>query len=243
MRTFLIGGGWSPHCRNQIWGPFLSSGPASPTVACVVLDEGDGQAQFERWAGALRQTSRCTPQPVLVPVGGRLELAALAGADALLVCGGLTPAYAAAVGPVADDLHDWLASGRPFAGFSAGASCASGEAIVGGWRLADRRVCPEDAAEGLDQVTTAPGLGLVPFAVDVHAAQWGTVSRGLAAVQAGVLPAVVALDEDTVLIDGELVEGIGQAWCIVAGLRGTVQVRAVASGQRLPTEILPVMPR
>ncbi len=237
MRTFLIGGGWSQECRNQIWGPFLAAGPSCPVVACLVLDDGDGTAQFERWASVLRSTSRCDPAPVLVPPGGQLDLSALAGADALLVCGGLTPAYAAALRPVAADVNQWLAAGRPYAGFSAGAACAAGQAIVGGWRWGDRRVCPEDAAEDLDQVTTAPGLGLVPFAVDVHAAQWGTISRGLAAVQEGLMAAVVALDEDTVLIDGELVEGAGQAWCIVAGLRGTVQVRAVPSGQRLPPEV------
>ena len=36
--------------------------------------------------------------------------------------------------------------------------------------------------EDLDDVVPRPGLGLVGFAVDVHAAQWGTVGRLVHAV-------------------------------------------------------------
>jgi hypothetical protein len=47
----------------------------------------------------------------LVPGGGVLDVGALPAAGALLVCGGLTPAHAAALGPVAGPLRDWLAAG------------------------------------------------------------------------------------------------------------------------------------
>ena len=40
-------------------------------------------------------------------------------------------------------------------------------------------VCPEDCSEGLEEVEIRDGLGLVPFAVDVHAAQAGTLGRAV----------------------------------------------------------------
>src|SRR5450432_3671331 len=101
MATFLIGGGWAPSARALVYQPFLDAAGANPTVACVVIDENDGTAEFERWAGALTATCVCTPVPVLVPVDGLLDISALGAADALLVCGGHTPSYAAAIVPVA----------------------------------------------------------------------------------------------------------------------------------------------
>jgi cyanophycinase len=172
----LLGGGWDPAAAPALYGPFLDAAGTAPAVAVVVLDEGDGTAQFGRWAGVLTRTARCEPVPVLVPAGGRLDPAALGDADALLVCGGLTPAYAAALAPAAGAVRGWLAErDRPCAGFSAGAAVAAGDAVVGGWRSRGVAVCPEDAAEDLDEVAVVPGLGLVPWTVDVHCAQWGTL--------------------------------------------------------------------
>src|SRR4051794_19694129 len=104
----LLGGGWDLAAAPALYGPFLDAAGATPTVATVVLDEGDGQAQFDRWAEVLRRTAKCDPEPVLVPLGGRLQISALGDADALLVCGGLTPAYADALVPVADEIRSWL---------------------------------------------------------------------------------------------------------------------------------------
>jgi cyanophycinase len=99
-----------------------------------VLDEGDGPEQFLRSSGALQSVASCEPFPVLVPLGGTLEVALLGEADALLVCGGLTPAYGEALAPAAAAVRDWLAAGdRPYAGFSAGAAVAADRAVVGGW--------------------------------------------------------------------------------------------------------------
>ena len=55
-------------------------------------------------------------------------------------------------------------------------------ALVGGYRIDGVEVCGEECSEGLDTVDVRDGLGLAPFAVDVHA---GTVSRAVAAVAAG----------------------------------------------------------
>lgn len=237
MTLFLIGGGWTAEAREAVYGPFLRAAGDRPTVACVVLDEGDGAAQFERWATALTATRPCTPVPVLVPEGGRLEVASLGGADGLLVCGGLTPAYAAALAPSAEPLRDWLVeSNRPYAGFSAGAAVAAGRAVVGGWREDGVVVCPEDAAEDLDELSVVPGLGLVPFALDVHAAQWGTLARLVAAVHGGRVTSGVALDEDTLLTvtadAPATVAGLGQAHVVRVGPDG-VTVRSHRAGEKI----------
>ena len=234
----LIGGGWDPSASAAVYGPFLEAAGTAPTVATLVLDEGghgsEGMAQFARWADVLGRTACCEPVPVLVPLGGQLDPAALGDADALLVCGGLTPAYAAALAPVAGRLRAWLAAGeRPFAGFSAGAAVAAGRAVVGGWRSGGVPVCPEDAAEDLGEVSVVDGLDLVPWTVDVHCAQWGTLPRLLTAVAGGGRG--LALDEDTAVHidgDGARVAGHGTAWLVDGG--PTTTVSALRSGARLP---------
>jgi len=62
-------------------------------------------------------------------------------------------------------------AGLVYGGFSAGSAIASAWALVGGWRATARgreiEVCHEDCGEDLDAVTVRPGLGLVPFTVDL----------------------------------------------------------------------------
>ena len=190
----LIGGGWDEAAAPAVYGPFLAEAgaaaaragrPGKPVIACVVFDEGDGRAQFARWEAVLTAAAFCEPVPILISEQAPLGVARLGNADGLLVCGGLTPGYAAAGVPAAVDVLDWLVvGGRPYAGFSAGSSIAAVDAVVGGWLVDGMQVCPEDAGEDLEELTVVPGLGLVPFAVDVHCAQWGTLPRLLAAVRA-----------------------------------------------------------
>ena len=118
----------------------------------------------------------------------------LDGAAGVFVGGGWTPGYQEA-------LAGWRApADLPFAGFSAGAAVAAARAIVGGWRLGGREVCAEEAGEDLDELAVRDGLGLVPFAVDVHATQWGTLTRLVHAVGAGLVDEGWAIDEGTVLV-------------------------------------------
>ncbi len=62
--TFLIGGGWGD---PGVYEPFLraaTDAPGStPRIACVILDEGegDGERQFARYDEALRSAGDCTP--------------------------------------------------------------------------------------------------------------------------------------------------------------------------------------
>ncbi len=220
-----------------MYGPFLESAGTSPVVATLVLDEGDGLEQFARWAEVLRRTAPCEPVPVLVPLGGQFSVGALPQADALLVCGGLTPAYAAALVPSAAAIREWLLAGdRPYAGFSAGAAVGADRALVGGWRHRGVQVCPDDAAEGLEEVRAVEGLGLLSWSVDVHCAQWGTLPRLLAAV--GDVPhgRGLAIDENTAVhIDGLVgrVAGLGAIQEVTRSRSGTVQLRSARTSSTI----------
>jgi cyanophycinase len=237
--VFLIGGGQQEPAMIANYAEFLAASPAAaPHVACVIVDEGVGKDWFPRYDGLLRRAGPCEPVEVRVSVERGLDLSRLDDCDALLVCGGLTPLYANAIVPNAAGIREWLDSGgRPYCGFSAGAQIAAQRALVGGWRLDGVAVCHEDCAEDLDELSVVDGLGLVPFAVEVHCAQWGTLSRISAAVAVGQVGAAVAIDEDTMLsIDGRPgVSGPGRIWTVVADRYG-LAVSPVTAGMpvRLP---------
>jgi cyanophycinase len=76
-------------------------------------------------------------------------------------------------------------------------------------------VCAPEAAEDLEDLALRPGLGLVPFAVDVHATAWGTLTWLVHAVDAGLVAEGWAIDEGTALVSGDgppRVEGLGSAY-------------------------------
>ncbi|MFI0230316.1 hypothetical protein [Streptomyces sp. NPDC017086] len=233
-RTFLIGGGWN---RAEVYAPFLRQARGARRIGCLIVDEGDGPARFERYAAALGAAGpACVPVPLLVPLGGRFApRAALDGIDGLLVCGGLTPAYQDTLAGCLESLPRLLAErGVPYAGFSAGAAVAARRAVVGGWLAGGVPVCPEETGEDLAEVEVRAGLGLVPFAVDVHAAQWGTLGRLVAAVGRRAVPYGVAVDEDTLLAvadDEARVSGAGRVHVVRPGTAGDVVVRAYGAGE------------
>lgn len=200
-----------------------SAGRSVPRVGIVLIAEAEDLDAGVAWfAEAL---SRCQPVDVVARVhgsdgtggsGGTAGTGGSGGAegddrgsvpwstwweglDAVLVGGGLTPAYHRLLQPHAGMVRQAVASGLPYAGFSAGAMIAAQRALLGGWRIGELAVTHEDNAEDLDQVTVVDGLGLVAPTVEVHTAQWGTLSRLVAAVSDGLVPAGVALDENTVL--------------------------------------------
>jgi cyanophycinase len=214
---FLIGGGREPEDVLPTHRPFAEA-CGSGTIAVLIADEGDGVDE-ERWRSALVDAGAPEVRVVVLSAGRPVADDDVAGASGVYVAGGLTPLYA-------ELLAGWRPpAGVPFAGFSAGAAVAAQRAIVGGWRSADGgAVCPEDAGEDLEAVTVVAGLGLVPFAVDVHAAQWGTLGRLVHAVDTGLVAEGWALDEGALLVDGE-VHGPGAAWHVTPG----VNVRRVVA--------------
>jgi cyanophycinase len=203
--VFLIGGGRDDDAAARAsHAPFVDACGGGP-ILCVCEEDP------ARWLHNLELAGAGDVKPVLLDAG-RPELGGYAG---VYVAGGLTPAYR--------DALAGLEVAVPYCGFSAGAAIAARDALVGGWRIGDRQVCDEDFSEDLEQVEPRPGLGLVPFAVDVHATQWGTVSRALHAVERGLFDEVVAIDEHCCVEvrDGEIagVHGRGVAYRIRAGLQ------------------------
>ena len=191
-----------------------AAGRPAPRVRLVVMgtDE-ESRAYHERYLDVLSTAG--VPEVLVerVPEGSPCPAATLEDIDGLLVGGGPTPEYHASLAPLFPRIRDLVAAGTPYAGFSAGAAIAGTTAIVGGWRIDGEPVCPEDSNEELDAVTVVPGIGLVDGAVDVHASQWGTLSRLVAATGAGLVPGGVAIDECTTLEPGSgTVTGAGRVW-------------------------------
>ena len=202
--VFLIGGGRDDDAALRAsHAPFVEA-CGGGTILCVCEEDP------ARWIGCLELGGARDVAPVLLDAG-RPDLGGYAG---VYVAGGLTPAYRERLAGLEVTI--------PYCGFSAGAAIAAREALVGGWRIGDRQVCDEDFSEALEQVEPLPGLGLVPFAVDVHATQWGTVSRALNAVERGLYGEVLAVDEHCCVEvrDGEVagVHGKGVAYRIRAGV-------------------------
>jgi cyanophycinase len=196
--VFLIGGGRDDAQVRASHAPFVAACGGGPIVAFALEDP-------ERWVQALRLAGATDVRCLLEPPSPD----DLAGAAGVFVGGGATPGYQEA-------LTGWRPpADLPFAGFSAGAAVAAARAIVGGWRLGGRDVCAEEAGEDLEQLAVRDGLGLVPVAVDVHATQWGTLTRLVHAVGAGLVEEGWAIDEGTVLVVGDgvvRVEGLGSAY-------------------------------
>src|SRR4051812_3581923 len=166
MTTVLIGGGWAD---ASVYSPFLAAAGAEPAVACLIVDEGDGPDYFAKYEAHLATVAAARPFAVLVPVGGAFDPSALDRADALLVCGGLTPAYADALAPAAAAVREWLAAGRPYAGVSAGAAGAAAPAPGGGYVWGGGGGCPPGTAAGLGPGTGGGGVGAGSFAAGGHA--------------------------------------------------------------------------
>lgn len=196
-----------------------------PLVALLLVLEADDDTSVARFRGVL-EAAGAENLRVEAIVEGETFTAGAIDADAVFVGGGLTPAYRDAFVDVAVALRARVEEGMPYAGFSAGAAIAPDRALVGGYRLSGVEVASEDAGEELDELEVRDGLGLVPFGVDVHAAQWGTVSRLIAAVEAGLVTEGVAVDEHTALVvsPGEsTVHGSGHVWNVGPAASG-VQV-------------------
>lgn len=228
MSIHLVGGGRDVTRARRVFKPFLQEvGSGDRRIAVLLVLEEDDVESVPRYTVLVGGAAVVH----VVLEGDAFSPDVLEGADAVVVGGGLTPAYADALAPIAGALRARVLEGMPYLGFSAGAACAATEAIVGGYLLHGVPVTSEDAGEELDEVTVRPGLGLVPFSVDVHAAQWGTVSRALAAVEAGKTARAAAVDEYTALIvapDGtQRVVGEGRVWRMKPGPDG-----AVVSGLR-----------
>jgi cyanophycinase len=228
--VFLIGGGRDDDAVRASHAGFVRASGGGPIVA-LVLDE-DDDTDPERWTGALRLAGAAEARALVVSPDRPPRAADLAGAAGVFVAGGWTPGYREALVGAGTD---WLPRDLPYAGYSAGAAIAAARAIVGGHRRADgRAVGAEEAGEDLEALTVRPGLALVPFAVDVHATQWGTLTRLVHAVDAGLVEEGWAIDEGTALVveapgAGPRVEGRGSAYRVARDGEGIAIAVVTAS--------------
>jgi cyanophycinase len=209
-RAFLIGGGREPEPARLSHLPFADAVRAAgdDRVALIVLDEGD-DTDVEGRATALERVGLTPDVHVVAPDRPPRPLGDITG---VFVTGGTTPGYQEAL--CTDP--SWLPPDAVYGGFSAGASIAAHQALVGGWMLGALAVCDSDVGEGLEAVELRPGLGLLDAHVDVHCAQWGTLARLVAVVEAGDGTPGWGIDEHTTLElrDGTAVavHGAGAAW-------------------------------
>ena len=228
-KIFLIGGGWRDETFSQTYGRFLQAATRNGErrIAIIVAEEdgADSHAQFLRFFGAFETAGLNSAESFEIIVSAKNPLSKETFAEikptGIFVCGGLTPAYFDAL--CLDKV--WLAylteNEIPYGGFSAGASVASKNAIIGGWRREMEnksvQITDENAGEDLDLLDVRNGLGLVDFAVDVHATQWGTLSRLVHTIDAKLADEGWAIDENTMLeSDGENIQifGAGNAYLI-----------------------------
>ncbi|ONI61670.1 peptidase S51 [Leifsonia sp. ALI-44-B] len=240
MSIHLVGGPMPADTEPAIYGAFIAEAAERavhgerliPRIAVVIVHDGNGTDDAAAWRRTLERSGACEPVVALVREGATLDQTALVDIDGLIVAGGLTPAYAVALEPVTGEIRRQVADGLPYLGYSAGAALAADRALIGGWQIGGVPVCPEDASEELDDVTIQQGIGLIDVTVDVHAAQWGTVARAIAATEAGLVEGVLAIDEATALVVGEgplRVVGPGSVWQI-SGSENGVRVVTLAEG-------------
>lgn len=207
MSIFLVGGGPDTTTSPAIFDRFVAEalrragGRRPPRIAVVLVDHEGSAAYFlPAYLDPLRRRTPCEVVTVLLRRQEHVDPGVFDGVDAIVVGGGPSPVYAERLRPAAAAIRHAVQAGAPYLGFSAGAMIAPERAIVGGYLVHGVEVCPEDASEGLGEVELREGLGLVSFAVDVHAAQGGTLGRAVAAVVHGLAGKAVAVDEDTALV-------------------------------------------
>ncbi len=224
--SIVLAGGGPTSTRPTTISPFLEACQGM-TGHVAMLNAGTTEIAAQFAWDYLELLEPLDADVRVVPLDGGPVAEEIRTAGAIVVAGGPTPQYMDSLHPHADLLRERVSGGVPYLGFSAGAAVASANAQVGGYRLGGIEVCPQEWSEGLDELTFRPGLGLVPWSVDAHAAQAGTLGRIVRAVEAGLCGDAVAIDEDTALAkaaDGSVsVTGSGQLWWVRAG-RGGVQV-------------------
>ncbi|MCU1418419.1 MAG: peptidase [Schumannella sp.] len=238
MSIYLWGGGWSPAGDPDVVAPFLfeaaqraaGSGRMIPRIGFLLVREDDPESGYATgFPASFEAVAPCEPIVALLTVPGEgpstFGSEVLNDIDALVIGGGMTPDYLAAVEPIMEEIRLLVADGLPYLGFSAGSMIASDRAVIGGYRIDGVQVCPEETGEDLEEVTIVEGLGLVDLAIDVHAAQWGTLGRLVAATEAGLVSGGVAIDEFTALVvadDGLSVVGAGSVWRVLDDPAGVI---------------------
>lgn len=222
MTTVLVGAGADPDFLAP-FDVFAEALPQHRTVHLAVVvhsDHADPATLLAAYTNPLEARLNCRIVPILLHNDTVDALNSFDAVDGIVVGGGRTPAYLEGLRGATANIAQRVANGVPYLGFSAGAMVAPGRALTGGYLVNGIEVCDEGCSEGLSEVQVEDGLGLAPFSIDVHAAQAGTLSRAVAAVEAGLAERVLALDEATAVVITDpcasdyTVLGSGRCWDI-----------------------------
>ncbi|MDT0170881.1 Type 1 glutamine amidotransferase-like domain-containing protein [Pseudarthrobacter sp. BRE9] len=167
MSIFLAGAGPDPLGFPEVFDRFAvdvgeRAGWRRPARIAVAVHGPEGKLHdlVASYAEPLQARIECGIVAVPLQDGRPADAAALEAVDAVVVGGGLTPAYWEALHPVAALIRGLIADGARYLGFSAGAMVAPEHALVGGYRINGVEVCGEECSEGLDSVDMREGLGL-----------------------------------------------------------------------------------
>lgn len=224
MTTVLVGAGADPDFLAP-FDVFAEALPQHRTVHLAVVvhsDQADPATLLAAYTDPLEARLNCRIVPILLhnDTVDALNSNSFEAVDGIVVGGGRTPAYLEGLRGATANIAQRVANGVSYLGFSAGAMVAPGRALTGGYLVNGVEACDEGCSEGISEVQVEDGLGLAPFSIDVHAAQAGTLSRAVAAVDAGLVERVVAIDEGTALVITDpaatdyTVLGSGRCWDI-----------------------------
>lgn len=215
MTITLVGGGPDSTRSLEVAEPFVRACHDRGARRVALLLAGDRDSA-DHYAPEYLTVLAGGADIEVLPLSDGVTAEQIARYDAFVVGGGPTPVYHRALATVAAPMRRRVRSGAPYLGFSAGAMVASGTSILGGHRSSGADVCPVEWSEGLEEVEVRPGLGLVPWAVETHAAQAGTLGRAVDVVGRGLASSAAAIDEDTALVVrrvDEPVEVVGSGAC------------------------------
>lgn len=242
---FLIGGGGNqPRAWADTFGRFVhAAGAEKARLALVAVGAtpADAAGILAFYRNIYLQLGLTADQIFDLPLvdGQHLDQAALAALEpsGLCVCADSTP-LCQQVLCAERSWVDWLqAKNLPFCGVSSGAVVAGEQAVMGGWQVTlDGIPHPFQAqatSGGLDDLEVRPGLGLVPFAVECHAGQQGTLIRLIHAVAMEMVGESWAIDEDTLLeigARGIYTNGIGHTYRLQIHHMGRVEVALFRDG-------------
>lgn len=185
---------------------------------------------------------RCADLPVLMACADdplTAERLAALEPTAVMLASAPAPACHAALCTNLSWTAALVALSLPCAAVGSAAMMMSEHAIIGGSKLglrhADVSTCVAWCADGLEYVTLRPGAARVPFTIEVHATQRGSLTRLQHAVAEGLVESGWAVDEDTVLQvddDGLQVHGFGHAYRVLRLARGSVRIDTCRAGWR-----------
>lgn len=245
-KIFLIGGGWKN--QEQTFGRFVKAATVDDhrRIALILLEEEDESYREEanaKYRSTFSAQGVTQQQLEIIWISHEKPLVAEKlreySPTGVFVGGGTTPLYQEVLCKDRSWV-EYVRSGKiTYGGFSAGAAIAARNAVVGGWKikLNDREisVVDEECSEELEWLTVTEGLGLVPFAVEVHASQWGNLARLVHAVDQQQVISGWAIDEDTLMqVDGNQIQvwGSGQVYLVQRTGKGEVQLGILRAGDR-----------